>query len=456
MGGGAGRWLPWVGILAAAIVVVVLLAANTGGPAEEAASSTTTTAAATTTAATTTAAPTPPPSTTEAPSGEPLSLASLLPITGDLAPFGPSIQHGVELAVSEVNEAGGVHGADVSFQGYDSGTSPDLAATVADEIVAGGYQAVVGAASSAVSLSVIDKLTGAKIVMVSPSNASPQFSTYPDGGFYFRTAPSHALQGGYTAALLTARGAHDVAIVYRADSSGEGLKDEVVKAFSGTVVGTFAYEPDLVEAKTLVANVKAADPGAILCICFPETAVPIHLEAFRQGLLKDDQSLPWFYTAGMLDPDFVQSLVDAGLGDAARLLAGFEGTAPGSVDSPEARAFAAVYQATYGEEYKLFAPNAYDAAWLVALAAEASDGTAEGIRSRLVAVSEGGEECAGADCLALLHADPSADVDYVGASGPIDFLENGDVGSAVYQVWTYRDDGTTHTEQVVSRPDDIR
>jgi len=439
----------------AAVAIVAAACSSSTATTTTAAPATTTTAAP---APTTTAAPAPTTTAAPAPAGEALNLASLLPITGDLSAFGPSMQKGVELAVQQANEAGGVHGSDISFKGFDTGTSPDVAGPAADEIIAGGFQAEIGAAASGISLSVIDKLTQAHVVMVSPSNTSPQFSTYDHGGFYFRTAPSDALQGQYTAALLKARGADNVAIIYRADSYGEGLKTVIEDQFDGTVVGDFAYEPESVEAKTLISNVKATNPGAVVCICFPETGVPIHQEAFKQDLLKDDQSIPWFYTDGMLAPDFVQNLVDAGVQNAAALLAGFQGTAAGAVDSPQAQAFKDAYNTAYGEDFALFSDNAYDGAWLVILAAQASDGTSEGIQSQMVAVSKGGEKCFAVDCLKILQDDPTADIDYVGATGEIDFKDDGsgDPGSAVYQIWSFQADGTTATDQIVQSPSEIK
>ena len=446
------RWLPWIAVAAVAIIVVIIIAVNSGGDDDEAADTTTTTSTAeeTTTTAedtTTTSEAEETTTTSEAPppAGEPLKLASLLPITGDLAAFGPGMSQGVQLAVEEANAAGGVQGADVTLDGFDSATNPDTAQAEADKIIAGGYQAAYRADSGV-------QKAGSNVVMVSPSNTSPQFTTVDSGGYYFRTAPSDALQGEYTAALVANSEAPKTAVIYRQDSYGEGLKGSFADNYGAeNIVIEVPYNPEEVDAASIITQVVNAAPEAVLFIGFPETGIPIHQEAFKQQLLREDQSIPWFYTDGMLDPTFVES---TGL-DAA-LFAGFEGTAPGSPEGDASAQFAQRYQDAYGAEFTLFAPQSYDAAWLLILAAQASDGTSAGIQAAMVDVSKGGEKCIAEKCLELLLADPATDIDYVGASGEIDFKDgSGDPGSALFQVWSFTADGGTQQDQLVENPADI-
>jgi len=97
----------------------------------------------------------------------PLKIGSLLPETGNLAFLGPPEFAGVDLAVKEINDAGGVLGQPVEHIRGDSGdTSTDIAQQTADSHIAAGVGAIVGAASSGVSLTVIDKITGAGISRV--------------------------------------------------------------------------------------------------------------------------------------------------------------------------------------------------------------------------------------------------------------------------------------------------
>jgi ABC-type branched-subunit amino acid transport system substrate-binding protein len=125
-----------------------------------------------------------------------LAFGGLLPQTGDLAFLGPPEEAGVQLAVEDINAAGGVLGADVTFDPGDSGdTNTDIANQTTDRHLANGVDAIIGAASSGVSFTVIDKITGANVIQFSGANTSPDFTTYDDNGLYFRTAPSDVLQG---------------------------------------------------------------------------------------------------------------------------------------------------------------------------------------------------------------------------------------------------------------------
>ncbi|MEJ7745009.1 MAG: ABC transporter substrate-binding protein [Nocardioidaceae bacterium] len=92
-----------------------------------------------------------------------LTVGYLLPTTGDLAFLGPPEIAGVNLAVKEINAAGGVLGKPVSIVPADSGdgTPPSHSASV-DKLLGKKSDVIIGAASSSVSLSVIDKIVNAR------------------------------------------------------------------------------------------------------------------------------------------------------------------------------------------------------------------------------------------------------------------------------------------------------
>ncbi|HEX6148203.1 ABC transporter substrate-binding protein, partial [Nocardioides sp.] len=157
-----------------------------------------------------------------------LTVGNLLPQTGDLAFLGPPEFAGVKLAVEEINAAGGVLGQDVVNIDADSGDgTPDIAGSEVDKLFNQDVDAIVGAAASGVSVSVIDKITGAGVVHFSPANTAAGFDTYDDNGLYFRTAPSDRLQGQVLANLAAEDGFQNVAIMARQDFYGEGLAEQV-------------------------------------------------------------------------------------------------------------------------------------------------------------------------------------------------------------------------------------
>jgi ABC-type branched-subunit amino acid transport system substrate-binding protein len=158
--------------------------------------------------------------------GGPLVVGTLLPLTGDLAFLGPPEVASAKLAIDELNAAGGVLGQPVQFIEGDSGdASTDTATQTADRLLQSGVNVIVGAASSTVSLTVIDRITGAGVMQISPANTSDQFTNYNDNGLYFRTAPPDVLQARALADMIGDDGNNTVAILARNDAYGTGLAD---------------------------------------------------------------------------------------------------------------------------------------------------------------------------------------------------------------------------------------
>ena len=383
----------------------------------------------TTEAPATTAAPT----TTAAPAGDPLVLASLMPLSGDLASLGPGIALGAALAVQQINAAGGINGQDVVLIEGDSGCDGALALTSLNDVIAQGAQGVMGAACSGTSLAILDTAIAAEVVMVSPSNTSPQFTKMDKKGFYARTAPSDLLQGEVLASLLVEDGVGSVSIISRADSYGRGLAEATAAAFedAGGTVKTIVYHAT--DASDFSAEVTALGKGAaeaIVGILFPETGCGVLQPAFEQGLLDS----PWYMTDGVKDAGLASL---CGLGTA---LDGFKGTAPGSAAGEAKDAFEAAYAGVSadGSPTFIFAPQAYDAVMLMAISAAANGVTGPEIASGLVEASSGGEKCIGVSCIAL--AADGVDVDYVGASGEIELNQAGDPTAATYDIWTTEGD----------------
>ena len=413
----------------ALIAILALVAAacggSDGGSDDAVVEVETTEAPATTEAPTTTAAP--------APAGDPLILASLMPLSGDLASLGPGIALGAALAVEQINAAGGINGQPVQLIEGDSGCDGAVALTSLNDVIAQGAQGVMGAACSGTSLAILDTAIAAEVVMVSPSNTSPQSTKIDKKGFYARTAPSDLLQGDVLASLLVEDGVQTVSIISRADSYGRGLAEATAAAFeaAGGTVKTIVYHAtDATEFTSEVTAVGKGAPDAIVGILFPETGCGVLQPAFEQGLL----DTPWYMTDGVKDAGLASL---CGLGTA---LDGFKGTAPGSAAGEAKDAFEAAYAGVSadGSPTFIFAPQAYDAVMLMAISAAANGVTGPEIASGLVAASSGGEKCIGVACIAL--AADGVDVDYVGASGEIELNAVGDPTAATYDIWTTEGD----------------
>ena len=203
-----------------------------------------------------------------------LKIGSLLPETGSLAFLGAPEYAGLEYAISEINAAGGVLGKEVLYTQGDSGdTSTDIASTTSDRLISEGVDAIVGAASSGVTLTVIDKITAAGITMFSPANTSPALSDYADDNLYFRNAPPDGLQGAVVANQIVEDGNASVYILNLDDAYGNGIAavvKSVLEAAGVEVKGVKAYDPTAASFDAEVAEVVAADPDAVVLVSFDE------------------------------------------------------------------------------------------------------------------------------------------------------------------------------------------
>ena len=109
----------------------------------------------------------------------------------------------------------------------------------------------------------------------SPSNTGLQFTTYDDGGFYFRTAPPDNLQAQVLTDLITGDGKTKVTIVARSDEYGEGfanaLKDELEAAGATvTPADPILYDPEAGNYQAEAQQIADAAPDAVAMIAFDE------------------------------------------------------------------------------------------------------------------------------------------------------------------------------------------
>ncbi len=370
-----------------------------------------------------------------------LTIGTLLPETGSLAFLGPPEFAGVELAIQEMNEAGGVLGEDVVKIDGDSGdTTTDIATQTATRLIGEGVDAIIGAASSGVSFTVIDQITGAGVVQFSPANTSPDFTDYDDNGLYFRTAPSDVLQGRVLGDLLVQDGCLDVATIAIDDPYGTGLVENFrtsLEAGGGSLVADPILYPE--GTGNFSAQVtQAADSGAecIVLIGFAET-VQIVTEMVAQGLPPTE--VPTYFVDGNLS-SYGEDLPPG-------TLEGNKGTLPGAEATEE---FQARLVEAYGPLNDFsYAAESYDAALVIGLAAVAAgDDSGTAIGAAIPDVTTGGEKCSTfADCLAMLEA--GTDIDFDGVSGPIELDENGDPTEATIGIFEY------DAENNISRVDSL-
>src|SRR4029077_16820250 len=151
----------------------------------------------------------------------PISIGSVLPLSGDAAHWGIPARTGAELAVHEIKAAGGIRARCLAVVVEDAGCSPDDGVSAFNTIMASAKPpvAVLGAVCSSVTLALAPLVESRKVVLISPASTSPKLTGA--GDFIFRVVPSGSVRGQVFAEYLYRdRGLRKLAVLYINNDGG--------------------------------------------------------------------------------------------------------------------------------------------------------------------------------------------------------------------------------------------
>ncbi len=367
---------------------------------------------------------------TEAPTEEPapvaddpeLVIGQVMPETGALAFLNAPMIVSIDLAMQDIQAAGG----NVRLLTGDSATDPDVAPETVNRMLGEGVHVIVGAAASGVSQSFIQTLYDAQIPQCSPSNTSPSFSTQQNAGFYFRTVPPDQAVALILANLVAADGATNVAIPARADDWGNALAELLADNFDelGVNYEIFSYDEDAVSYDPTVAAIEGMGADAVVLLTFAEGAQII------RGLLEAGFPATAMYGSDGIYDLGLPTMVDP---TNPNVLDGFVVIAAGGSDEFSTRL------GTLTNGNVIYGGQSYDCVMVLALAALAAGSTdGPAIMEQVQAVTSGGQKCFDYGECANLIAD-GADIDYEGISGPLELDEVGDPGFGRYLIAEFID-----------------
>ena len=353
--------------------------------------------------------------------------------TGPIESLVPPIYEGAELAVAHVNEQGGVLGGQTLAIPSGDTTCADAtaAANAADRLVnSENVLGIVGALCSGATISAANNAAiPGGVVVVSPASTSPAITTMEDKDLLFRTTPSDAYQGAVMARLLKAKGIDDIAITYVNNDYGKGFADSLEAAFKGVggaVAAKEAHEDKKADYRSELGSLASSGAGTLVVLAYGDGSGQTII---RQALEGGDFNK---FVGG--DGMVGDALVEAIGGDR---LEGMISTRPGTPEIPGADKFNMAAEEAGLDPKAPYAAQAYDAAFLLALAIE-KNGKAEraGLNAALreVASAPGevimpGEWSKAAD---LIKA--GKDVNYEGATGSHEFDEAGDVAGVIVEM----------------------
>ena len=347
-------------------------------------------------------------------SGEPIKIGFMAPLTGGLASYGEGIRDGVKLAIADLGLADRVELIE-----EDTQCEPELATNAASKLInVDGVVAIIGETCSSPTLAAAPLAEEAKIVMISASATSPDIADA--GDFIFRSIPSDALQGSFGAKLVADLGIERLAVLHTNDDYGNGFKDvllSAVPAQGGLVVAAESVERDAADMRAQLTKLKAQNPDGIYVI--------LNSEATIVGALRQIKELELNATV-IGSEGFNAPVVIEAAGEAADGL--IVTTVVAGSDAFQAR-----FQETYGKAPGVFAAQAYDAFYALGLALKDGSVTPEAIRDYLY------------------------DVQFDGATGPIDFDEKGEV-TGNYDVLVFDAEektfSSTSAEELLSMEED--
>ncbi|MDZ7675524.1 MAG: ABC transporter substrate-binding protein [Acidimicrobiales bacterium] len=380
--------------------------------------------------------------TTAETSDDALVIGALLPESGSLSSIIGALRTPINLAVDEINEAGGVLGSDVTVAAADDATDDSTQAQAGfDRLVnSEGIQVLLGPASSTLAEGLMDAIANNDVVACSGSNTAASLEDLEDNGHYFGFAPNDNLQGPALAEVISSDGHSNVAILARNDTYGTGFADAVATALQDAginVVHNETYDPEATSGyQSDVEALVQSDPDAAVIIGFSDDGGAIVSQMIEQGVGPD--SLPIYTGDGMKGSSFWETV-----GEDPSLVEGIKGTAPAAAPAGVEHPFYDAYAET-GED-TIFSAYFYDCAIASALAAQSADSlAADDIADAMLEVTADGTECQTfAECKDLL--DEGEDIDYQGASGDLTLNDDGHVLSGAYDVWAYDAEGADTT-----------
>ncbi len=345
-------------------------------------------------------------------SAEEVKLGILIGFTGPIESLTGPMAAGAEMAMNEVNAAGGAAGNTFVPVRADSTCVDSAAATAAAErlVTADGVKGIIGGDCSGVTGAVLQNVARPNgIVMISPSATSPALTSAEDDGLFFRTSPSDAREGEVMADILMEKGVKSIALTYTNNDYGKGLAEAIANSFTakgGVVTINASHEDGKADYSAEVAALAAAG-GDLLVVAG-------YLDQGGKGIIQASLDTGAFSTFG-LPGGMVGDNLPAAIGPA---LDGSYGQVAQS-DSAGAGIMTEMAKAAGFDATSPYAMESYDAAALIMLAMAASGSTDPKVyKDKVLDVANApGEKIQPgelAKALELIAA--GTDIDYEGAS----------------------------------------
>jgi ABC-type branched-subunit amino acid transport system substrate-binding protein len=390
-----------------------------------------------------------------------VTVGDSVPLSGDLADFGPPGEKAADVAIDQINEAireaGVDHSVEIVHEDNCGGADQQCAVQAARKLVeSDSASCITGAWASADTIPTAESVAiPEEVLLISPASTSDEITGLEDDGLINRTAPPDSFQGPTLSRFLVEKalgGAEGATINVgaRNDAYGTGLGDTFSAAWeeAGGMIGErIDYDIKLPNYDSEAEDLVSGNPDGLVIVDFPETYNKVGPALVRAGF--DPKTT--FVTDGLISGDLAK-----GAGEDA--VNGLRGTAPGVPDDDPA-------EATFDELYAdaepknvdrmTFDAQNFDAVVLCYLAAVAAGSTEGADMAEEVQDISGppGDEYTFEQLPDAIEALQNGDdIDYQGASGPIDMDEAGDATAGVYDIYEFTGGVPEPTDEIEVTP----
>jgi len=369
-------------------------------------------------------------------------IGAVVSLSGSMAAIGGAIADAGQLAVDHMNEAGGLLGCKAEYRLRDDQGLPNVGIDAAKSLVAvEGAQVILGAIQTGVTLPILTSVSvPSKVTQISCCSSAPSLTELAreggTDGYWFRTLPTVRPQGFVMARLATDRGYKKISVIYVNSDYGLAMAEAFQEAHiaAGGEVEMVAYNQEQASYRAEVSQALRGEPDALFLVAFPADGATAMREWLSFG---GTQNI--LLSNALRSKEFVDAV-------GGKYLAKAIGIDNSQFDGPSVDAFNSSWKDRFGE-----APEGpglhtmYDAAAIALLAAQAAgtyDGTA--IRDTIRKITGPGGEVINPGPKGFARAievlAQGKTISYVGATGPIEFDQFGDV-SGPFLIWGITEEG---------------
>jgi len=391
-----------------------------------------------------------------------LTIGDSVPLSGGLADYGPPGDKAANVAVDQINkaikEAGVDHTVNLVTEDNCGGDDQQCAVQAARKMIdSDNASCIAGAWASADTIPTAESVAIPDgVLLISPASTSDEITGLDDDGLVNRTSPPDSFQGPTLSKYLVEKALNGakgktINIGARNDAYGTGLADTFSKAWEaagGSIGKRVDYDIKLPNYDSEAQQIVSGNPDGIVIVDFPETYNKVGPALVRAGFDPNKT----FVTDGLISGDLAAS---AG----ADAVNGLRGTAPGVPDGdPSEVAFNKLYEAAQPKnvDRQTFDAQNFDAVmlcYLAAVAAGSTDGQDMADQVRDVSAPPGTKYTFQQLPEAIKALQNGDDIDYQGASGPIDMNDAGDATGGVYDLYDFKNGAPEAVDEIqVQKP----